>query len=483
MPGNRPRPGRRYPGKLPNPAAWLRIQRSVAACREWAGFDPDLPAWESGHSGNVALTGNSTVWIWSLLLFVLMAGASANAEAPAWVTADSEGRYQVHLWFFWSQHCPHCRDARVTVERMDSEHPWLVLHSHEVSASQADARLYVDMASRLGHEATSVPGFILCGEMLTGFDRENTTGPLLERWARSCLERAAQADPKAAWAASLPVQTGSQVVAGFDLAQLSLPVVTILLAAMDAFNPCAFFVLLFLLSLLTHEHSRSRMLIIGGVFVLCSGLVYFGLMAAWLNVFLITSELRLVTLAAGLLAIAMAVVNLKDYVWFGRGFSFSIPDSVKPRLFERMRRLLKTRSLPGMLLGTVTLALAANSYELLCTAGFPVVYTRLLTLQGLSGPAHYAYLLLYNIVYVLPLLAIVLVYVRTLGSRKLSEGEGRVLKLVSGIMMLGLGSALVVEPEYLSNPAAAVGLMVVAALAGVLAWRRERKAVRTATRT
>lgn len=420
---------------------------------------------------------------WCFLLFVLVAaGVSAEGEAPAWVTTDDEGRVKVHLWFFWSQHCPHCRDARVTMERMDSDHPWLVLHSHEVSASQEDARLYVDMASQLGHEARSVPGFILCGEMMTGFDREDTTGHLLEQWARSCLERATHADPMAAVAAPLLVQPGSQVVAGFDLARLSLPVVTMLLAAMDAFNPCAFFVLLFLLSLLTHEHSRSRMLIIGGIFVLCSGLVYFGLMAAWLNVFLVTSELRAVTLAAGLLAVAMAAVNLKDYIWFKRGFSLSIPDSAKPRLFEHMRGLLKERSLPGMLLATVTLALAANSYELLCTAGFPVIYTRLLTLQGLSGPAHYAYLLLYNIVYVLPLLAIVLVYVRTLGSRKLSEGEGRVLKLVSGLMMLGLGGALVAAPEYLSRPEVAGGFVLIAVLVGVLAWRRERKAGRAATR-
>jgi hypothetical protein len=216
------------------------------------------------------------------------------------------------------------------------------------------------------------------------------------------------------------------------------------------------------------------MLIVGGVFVLCSGLVYFALMAAWLNVFLISGELRFVTLAAGALAIAMASLNLKDYLWFKRGVSLSIPDSAKPRLFERMRRLLKARSLPAMLLGTVTLALAANSYELLCTAGFPVIYTRLLTLQDLPAPAHYAYLALYNLVYVLPLLAIVLLYVRTLGSRKLSEAEGRILKLVSGLMMLGLGAALLWAPRYLSRPEVAISLVLIAVLSGVLAWWRER---------
>ncbi len=414
--------------------------------------------------------GIKWLFVW---FFLLTVSFSTSAAAPVWVTQDGAGSYQVHLWFFWSQTCPHCLDAKVAVERLDADYPWLVLHSHELTSSPADARRYVDMARQLGREARSVPGFILCGEMMTGFDRFDTTGRLLQQAALDCLHRVRQAGPSAAQAPSNA--PGSPAVAGLDLAHLSLPVVTMLLAAMDAFNPCAFFVLLFLLSLLTHEHSRGRMLLVGGVFVLVSGLVYFGLMAAWLNVFLIAGELRIVTLAAGVVAIAMAAANLKDYFWFRQGFSLSIPDTAKPRLFDRMRRLLRVRSLPAMLLGTVTLALAANSYELLCTAGFPFVYTRLLTLQGLSGASHYAYLALYNTIYVLPLLVILLLYVRTLGSRKLSEGEGRVLKLVSGLMMLGLGTALVIAPQALSRPELAAGLVLIAVLAGVLAWRRNKR--------
>jgi len=88
----------------------------------------------------------------------------------------------------------------------------------------------------------------------------------------------------------------------------------------------------------------------------------------------------------------------------------------------------------------VVLAIVANSYELLCTAGFPMVYTRILTLRALPVESYYLYLLLYNLVYILPLLAIVTVFTIKLGSRKLSEQEGMVLKLLSGVMMLMLGA-------------------------------------------
>ena len=133
-----------------------------------------------------------------------------------------------------------------------------------------------------------------------------------------------------------------------------------------------------------------------------------------------------------------------------------------------------TSSLPSILVGTITLAIAANAYELLCTAGFPMVFTRILTLHQLSPAAHYVYLGLYNVVYILPLLAIVVMFVVTLGARKLSEDEGQVLKLLSGLMMFGLGIVLFVAPDLLSQPLIAVALMVAALIvtAGAVWWHR-----------
>ena len=242
--------------------------------------------------------------------------------------------------------------------------------------------------------------------------------------------------------------------------------------------------LLFLLSLMVHGRSRARMALIGGVFVFFSGALYFLFMAAWLNLFLLLEGLQAITLVAGLLAIALALVNIKDFFLAGRGVSLSIPERAKPGLFARMRGLLSAESLPAMLTATVTLAVVANSYELLCTSGFPLVYTRLLTLNELPGGLYYLYLLLYSLVYVLPLLVIVAVFVWTLGARKLGEREGRLLKLLSGTMMLGLGLLLVLAPGLLDNLLTAAGLLLaaLALTAGValLEHLRERRSGRPA---
>ncbi|WP_243373698.1 hypothetical protein [Geotalea sp. SG265] len=244
--------------------------------------------------------------------------------------------------------------------------------------------------------------------------------------------------------------------------RLSLPVLTLVIAGLDSFNPCAFFVLFFLLSLLLHAHSRKRMVIIGGIFVLFSGLLYFVFMAAWLNFFLLVGRLKYIAAIAGAVAIVIATINIKDYFFFKRGISLTIPEQVKPKLFERMRNIMRAGSVPAMLAATIFLAFTANLYELICTAGFPMIYTRALTLQPLPMPVYYLYLALYNLVYVIPLAGIVALFAITLGSRRLSERHGRVLKLLSGVMMFFLGLILLIKPHLLANAAASAAVLVVA---------------------
>ncbi|HSG23718.1 MAG TPA: hypothetical protein VLA64_12260, partial [Azonexus sp.] len=361
-----------------------------------------------------------------LLFFLLFLPFTGSAATPPWTTQDAQGQTEVHLYLFWSLTCPHCLAARPQILELVSQHGWIRLHDHELSENPANIERFIEMAKSLGEEAQAVPTLIYCGQMEVGWeDRPTAANEFLSR-LESCRQHGVDSARP-----SLPTPHLSLPLVGeIDAAKLSLPLLTILLAGLDAFNPCAFFVLLFLLSLLVHQQSRQRMLIIGGVFVAFSGLMYFAFMAAWLNLFLLIGSLPWVTAAAGLVALLMAAVNLKDYLFFHQGITLSIPEGGKADIFQRARRILNAGNLPAMLATTILLAIAANFYELLCTAGFPMVFTRLLTLQESSTTQHYLYLALYNVIYVLPLLLIVLAFVRSMGARKLSEREGRLLKLL-----------------------------------------------------
>jgi thiol-disulfide isomerase/thioredoxin len=427
-------------------------------------------------------------WLLVLLLFSSLAGAATDdpSSDDFWYGTAQDGTPTVRLYYFFSPTCPHCQAAKPFIAELQASTPWLEVKRYSVKDHRGNARLYYETAQALGVEALSVPGLVFCRQIIIGYDSAGTTGKELANALQACRDRRAAnpgaPDPASAVGGRAITQlsaaeenAGTTVNLPFigpvDAKAFSLPVLTLVLAGMDAFNPCAFFVLLFLLSLLVHARSRARMAVIGGTFVLFSGLVYFVFMAAWLNVFLIAGELRVITFLAGLVALTVAALNIKDYFWFKAGPSLSIPDAAKPGLFKRMREVVASGSIGPMLVSTVLLAIVANSYELLCTAGFPMVYTRALTLADLESWQYYAWLAAYNVIYVLPLLAIVTVFTRTMGARKLTEAEGRLLKLISGFMMLGFGLLLLIAPTMLTNALASI-LVLAAAVGAALVVAR-----------
>ena len=393
------------------------------------------------------------------------------AESARWIEQGSDGEARVHLYFFWSETCPHCLEAHPFVEAISVERPWVKLHALEVSRNRDNARRFEAMAEAVGGRIEGVPTLIFCGRMLVGWQDAATTGTALLADLDACRAGGKVQMQSVAAPIALPF------IGALDPATLSLPLITVILAGLDAFNPCAFFVLLFLLSLLAHQKDRRRMLLVGGIFVATSGLMYFAFMAAWLNVFQLLGALGGITLAAGLLAVFVGVINIKDFFAFEKGVTLSIPEAAKPGIYRRARAILQSGNPAAMLGATVFLAIVANFYELLCTAGFPMVYTRILTLTVASPGARYAWLALYNAIYIVPLLLIVLAFVGTLSAHKLSEREGRLLKLMSGVMMFQLGLVLTFVPAWLNDLWVTAGLLVVALASTGIAWQLTRAGV------
>jgi thiol-disulfide isomerase/thioredoxin len=249
--------------------------------------------------------------------------------------------------------------------------------------------------------------------------------------------------PKRSEMISLPL------IGNVNVTQTGLPLFTLIIGGLDGFNPCAMWVLCFLLTLVIYAKSRAKILLIGGIFVVASGVIYFLFMAAWLNLFMFVGYVKPLQIAVGLVAVVMGLINCKDFFFFKQGVSLTISESAQPKLFKMMRKVINASAIPGMILGTLVLAVTANLIELLCTAGFPAIYTRILTLQDLSVTQYYLYLALYNVVYVIPLAVIVSIFAWRMGGRKLSEREGRILKLVGGVLMLTLGIILLVNPQIL----------------------------------
>lgn len=263
------------------------------------------------------------------VLCVLAASTGAVVSAQGQAPDDRPRVLEV----FVRDGCPHCADAKAFLVDLVREDPALAIVYREVDRDPLAREELVRVVDRAGMWPPGVPTFVVDGEMLVGFTDANTTGPAV----RALVARTLPPSPT--------VETA--LFGTLSASRLGLPLFTLALGLLDAFNPCAMWVLLFLLSLLVRLHDRRRMALIAGTFVFVSGAVYCALMAAWLNVFLAVGMSTAVRWTLGLVAIGVGAVNVKDFAAWGWGPSVSIPAAAKPGLYARARAVLNAEALTG----------------------------------------------------------------------------------------------------------------------------------------
>lgn len=379
--------------------------------------------------------------ITTLLLSLIppaIAGGSAAGQGPSG---------QPDLEVFVLDGCPHCEAALEWLEGVRAGRADLDIVVHVVNRDRAARDRLIALASARGIAPVGVPAFLMGDRLLTGWQDGETTGAAI---------LAAMPPPSAGTAPPAPDAPGppadevtAPLVGTLSARSLGLPLFTVALGLLDGFNPCAMWALLLILAVLLRLRDRSRMLAIGGTFIAVGGLLYFAFLAAWLELFLLVGFSRPLQAGLGLVALAIGGLNLKDVVAFRRGPSLGIPDAAKPGIYARVRRVLTAPTLPLALAAVALLSMVVNMVELLCTAGLPALYTHVLGSYELGRPAYYGYLLLYVAAYMLDDGLVLALATVTLRGSRLQERAGRWLKLVSGVIMVALGLALLLRPGWL----------------------------------
>lgn len=379
-----------------------------------------------------------------------LVGAALGADLDAWVRPG----------------CPHCADAEVFLDELAARRPGLEVAWHDVTAAPEALAELERVSAAHGVTTPGVPSFLVGDELVVGYSTADTTGAALEAlleaegtWgapggaapagtAPGGSPADATCAPEAPCAPVAPVILPG--VGAVDVDRLGLPAFTVLIGLLDGLNPCATWVLLFLLSVLVRVRDRARVVAVAGTFVVVSGLVYFAFMSAWLSVFAVLGVARWVQVALGVLAVVIGGVNLRDAVAGEGAYTLSIPERFKPLIMDRSRSVSRAASLGAAVVGAAGLAVLVNLVELLCTAGLPAVYTAVLARHELSPAARLGYLALYDVAYMLDDAALVAVAVVTLSRTRLQERGGRALKLVAGALMAALGGVLLLRPEWLA---------------------------------
>lgn len=378
----------------------------------------------------------------------------------------AEGKVVVHL--FWAEGCPHCVKEKAFLASLAVRCPWVEVHAYEVVYDQPNMELFQAVASELGETSSGVPFTVICDKPLVGWLDEESTGHFIETLAgqaRSshCRDLVAefvgrQASGTLAQPASPAVGPGVAGVSGtlqvpivgeIRTKDLSLPLLTVLFAAVDGFNPCAMWVLVFLIGLLLGLEDRVRMWILGGVFLLASAGMYYAVLAAWMNVLFALGYVRWLRAAVGGLALAGGAFSLREYFITPAGVCRVSEGEGRRRVLDRLRALSRERRLWLAAAGVAVLAVVVNFIELVCSAGLPAVYTQILTLNDLSGWQYHAFLALYIAVFLLDDAAIFIAAMVTLKMAGLSGRYSRASHLVGGVVLLAVGVLLIFKPEWL----------------------------------
>ena len=368
-----------------------------------------------------------------ILLFIVFFTLIQSVAAEGLVVVD----------FYYSASCDSCKDAKAVVndiyEYYTHNFSKVIINYKEVGSNSMNRQEMRDhdmsFPSVVINNETKIPKFNITFETLQS---------IIDAYIMD-IEINQTFDENILWVEIPSIGTFS-----VNLSTLSLPVLTVVLGAVDSANPCSIFILFILLSLLIHSHSRKRMLLVGGIFIFFSGLWYFIFMFILLRTFG-ALEAGILSIVVGSIAIIFGIVNIKDFFFPKKGASLSIPEDKKPGLYKQMREIVKTPSVLAAIGGTIFLAVTVNLFELLCSLQWPLYYIARLSQYNFPDVQNYMYMFFYNVVYVIPLIVILLLFVFSMGRMKISEWQGQKLKLFSGIMIFAFGLLFIIDYKILGD--------------------------------
>ena len=230
-----------------------------------------------------------------------------------------------------------------------------------------------------------------------------------------------------------------------------LVALTALIALVDGFNPCSLWVLTFLLGLVVHSGSRKKTAAVGLTFLTVTSIGYGAFVYGLINVFSYVSHLMWIKVAVAAVALVFGAVNVKDFFYWNRGLSFTIPDRFKPKIARELSETVRKDSLAMTLFGTAVIAAGIVLVEVPCTAGFPLIYSNILAERGVQTGFALVLLGLYMLIYLLDELAVFLGITYTMEKTRFEEKHGRYLKLLGGMIMIALAATLIIRPEMMET--------------------------------
>lgn len=362
---------------------------------------------------------------------------------------------QIDIHLFYSETCPHCHEEREYLEELKLEKENIVINLYEVSEYKD---LYNGIQKLLDKPTIGVPYTVIGSYALTGFsnvtkgdithlidkyEKENYRDIVSEYIKNPNLKLDNHSNVDNNETKELPI------LGKVNTKNVSLSLVAMIIGLVDGFNPCAMWILIFLISMLVGIKDKKRMWILGLTFIITSALVYMFFMLAWLNVAIFANQITLIKVTIAVFAILFGIYSVYKFTKKPKDGCEVVNEDKKKKIIQKIKDLTTNKSLILSLIGIITLAFSVNIIELMCSLGLPVTFTNMLVMNNVSGLNYGVYILIYIFFFMLDDLIIFLIAMFTLKVTGISTKYSRYSSLIGGIIMLVVGLLMLFAPNIL----------------------------------
>jgi hypothetical protein len=366
----------------------------------------------------------------SLIILGIVTGFTSQGTS-----STGEG-FEIH--FFYLPSCSHCEEQEIFNRKLENAHS-INITSHDATMPDGIALLSEMLEERGVEVEPEFPITIFGNQVFGGWESEETTGKAIEEALQQCLSGECPPPTEEEPRNTIVLPLIGEIV----LADYSLPALAVILGVVDGFNPCAMWVLVYLISLVAILRDRKRIWLIVGSFVLASGILYFLFMTAWLNLFLFVGYIKAVTIVIGLIALGGGILQVREVIETKGAVVCEVTDEEsRKKTMTKVQEIVSSPLTWGILVGIIVLAFTVNMVEFVCSAAIPAVFTRVLSLAGLTTLQYYGYILLYVLFFMLDDLVIfgtaAFAFTSSLGNRytKYSRPVGAAIMIFLGLLLL-----------------------------------------------
>lgn len=370
---------------------------------------------------------------------------------------------ELNIYLFYGDKCPHCAELEKFLEQYLDDNKNVILNKYEVWSNKENQEKYKEVQKILNDYSNGVPYLIIGNNVITGYDSEITPERI-----KNTITYYSNFDYKDKVGIYLGTTTEEEENLKedgkkYEDAEVNIPILgkkkskevpillsTILIGLVDGFNPCAMWILIFLISMLLGMKNVKRKWALGITFLLSSALVYFLFLISWLNLAVFLNNIILIRMGISIIAVFFGILTILKFFFVKEDDGCEVVDkSGRKKIINSIKKIIKEKSFILALFGIVVLAASVNVIELLCSLGLPVMFTQILTINEVSKTAQIIYSLIYVFFFLIDDIVVFTIAMKTLEIKAISNKFGKYSHLIGGIIMLIIGFLMIYKPEWL----------------------------------